>query len=143
MPGALVVLRRADGNVLLTQRGDDGTWCLPGGAAEEGGSFAATAIAETAEETGVAVGPADLVAFGCLSEAALHTIRYPSGDVVHCFALLFVTERWTGEPRPDGGETTAIEWVAPAALPEPMHEPSRTALAQLARWDEGGGFQVA
>ncbi len=143
MPGAMLVLRRGDGAVLLTRRGDNGSWCLPGGAAEAGGSFAATAVAETAGEAGVAVMPEDLVAFGCLSEAALHTIRYPTGDVTHCFALLFVAERWSGEPRPDGEETTATEWVAPAALPEPMHEPSRTALAQFARWVEGGGFQVA
>jgi 8-oxo-dGTP pyrophosphatase MutT (NUDIX family) len=143
MPGAMTVLRRDDGTVLLARRGDNGTWCLPGGAAEEGGSFAATAVAETAEEAGIAVRAEDLVAFGCLSEARLHTIRYPGGDVTHCFALLFVATRWSGEPRPDGAETTAAEWASPGALPEPMHEPSRTALAQLARWDESGGFQVA
>lgn len=52
MPGAMVVLLRDDGHVLLTKRGDDGTWCLPAGAAEVGGSFAQTAIDELAEETG-------------------------------------------------------------------------------------------
>jgi 8-oxo-dGTP pyrophosphatase MutT (NUDIX family) len=143
MPGAMLALRRADGTVLVARRGDNGTWCLPGGAAEEGGSFAATAVAETAEEVGIAVRPEDLVAFGCLSEAALHTIHYRGGDVTHCFALLFVAERWAGEPRPDGEETIATVWAAPAELPEPMHEPSRTALEQLARWDGGGGFQVS
>jgi 8-oxo-dGTP pyrophosphatase MutT (NUDIX family) len=142
-PGAMVVLRRADGAVLLTRRGDTGSWCMPGGAAEEGGSFAATAVAETAEEAGISVRPEDLVAFGCLSEADLHTVRYPSGDIVHCFALLFVASEWSGEPRADGEETMAIEWVPPGALPEPMHEPSRIALELLARWDDGGTFQIA
>lgn len=52
MPGAMVALQRKDGSVLLTRRGDDGTWCLPAGAAEAGGSFARTAIDELAEETG-------------------------------------------------------------------------------------------
>ncbi len=28
MPGAMVALRRGDGQVLFTRRGDDGTWCL-------------------------------------------------------------------------------------------------------------------
>jgi 8-oxo-dGTP pyrophosphatase MutT (NUDIX family) len=37
MPGAMVALRDADGKILLTKRGDDGTWCLPAGAAETGG----------------------------------------------------------------------------------------------------------
>ena len=142
-PGAMVVLRRADGEVLLTRRADNRTWCFPAGNAEEGGSFAATAVAETAEETGVTVRTADLVPFGCLSEAELHTVHYPSGDVVHCFALLFVATAWSGEPHPDGEETTAVRWASAAALPEPMHEPSRVALGLLARWDDGGGFQVA
>ena len=51
-PGAAVAAQRPDGQVLFALRGDDGTWCLPGGAAEEGGSFARTAVAELREETG-------------------------------------------------------------------------------------------
>jgi 8-oxo-dGTP pyrophosphatase MutT (NUDIX family) len=69
MPGAMVALRRDDGAILLTQRADDGHWCLPAGAAEPGGSFARTAIEELREETGVEVAEEDLVPFGCLSEA--------------------------------------------------------------------------
>jgi 8-oxo-dGTP pyrophosphatase MutT (NUDIX family) len=52
MPGAMVALLE-DQRVLLTKRTDDGTWCLPAGAAEPGGSFARTAIDELAEETGI------------------------------------------------------------------------------------------
>ena len=44
IPGAMVALRREDGLVLFTRRGDDGTWCLPAGSAESGGSFARTFI---------------------------------------------------------------------------------------------------
>lgn len=50
MPGAMVALQREDGRVLLTKRADDGTWCLPAGAAEPGGSFTRTAVDELAEE---------------------------------------------------------------------------------------------
>lgn len=68
MPGAMVVLRRpADGRVLFTRRADDGTWCLPAGAAEPGGSFAATAIGELKEEAGVIVAEDDLIPFATLS----------------------------------------------------------------------------
>lgn len=49
MPGAMVAVQREDQRVLLTKRADDGTWCLPAGAAEPGGSFARTAIDELAE----------------------------------------------------------------------------------------------
>src|SRR5882757_1003574 len=85
IPGAMVFLQRGDGAVLFTRRGDNGLWCLPAGGAEEDSSFAATAITELGEETGVVVDPTDLVAFACLSEAERHTITYPGGDVSHCF----------------------------------------------------------
>ena len=87
MPGAMIALRQDDGRILLTKRADDGTWCLPAGAAEPGGSFAQTAIEELKEETGVEVSEGDLIPFGCLSEAEAHTIHYPNGDITHCFAL--------------------------------------------------------
>lgn len=90
MPGAMVALGRDDGRILLTKRPDDGTGCLPAGAAERGGSFARTAVDELAEETGIKMEQADLVPFGCLSEAEAHTIRFPNGNVTHCFALLFL-----------------------------------------------------
>lgn len=142
MPGAMVVLQRGDGRVLLTRRADDGTWCLPAGAAEPGGSFARTAIDELAEETGVAVSKRDLVPFGCLSEAEAHTIRYPNGDVTHCFALCFLARGWRGEPRPDQAETTETEFVDLAALPEPLHRPTALALELLAAYLHSGAFQV-
>ena len=46
MPGAMIALQRADQRILLTKRTDDGSWCLPAGAAEPGGSFARTAADE-------------------------------------------------------------------------------------------------
>jgi 8-oxo-dGTP pyrophosphatase MutT (NUDIX family) len=58
IPGAMVFLVRDDGAVLFTRRADNGQWCLPAGGAEEGSSFAATALIELREETGVEVDPA-------------------------------------------------------------------------------------
>lgn len=142
MPGAMVAVQRDDRRVLLTRRADDGTWCLPAGAAEPGGSFARTAIDELAEETGIRVSEGDLVPFGCLSEAEAHTIRYPNGDVTHCFALCFLTRTWQGEPRPDKTETTAVEFVDLDALPEPLHPPTANALGLLAAYLRSGSFQV-
>lgn len=142
MPGAMLALRDAEGRVLLTQRADDGTWCLPAGAAEPGGSFARTAIAELSEEAGVEVAEEDLIPFGCLSEAGLHTIRYPSGDVTHCFALCFLAERWRGEPHPDGEESTAARFCDIASPPKPLHEPTSHALGMLGAYLESGRFQV-
>jgi 8-oxo-dGTP pyrophosphatase MutT (NUDIX family) len=142
MPGAMLALRDAEGGVLLTQRADDGSWCLPAGAAEPGGSFARTALAELSEEAGVAVAEEDLIPFGCLSEAELHTIRYPNGDLTHCFALCFLAERWSGDPRPDGEESTAVRFAPLASPPAPLHEPTAHALGLLERYLAEGEFQV-
>ena len=63
MPAASVLVLDVDGRVLLQHRSDDGSWCLPGGAAEVGSSFLRTALAELHEETGIEASPDDLVAF--------------------------------------------------------------------------------
>ena len=143
MPGAMVALRRpADGRVLFTRRADDGTWCFPAGAAEPGGSFAATAISELKEEAGVTVAEDDLIPFATLSEAELHTIIYPNGDETHCFAVCFLAESWRGEPRPDGVETTTIEFADPANPPSPIHGPTAHALELLNAYLRLGQFQL-
>ena len=142
MPGAMIALRREDGHVLLTQRSDDGTWCLPAGAAEPGGSFARTAVGELKEEAGIDVAERDLVPFGCLSEAELHTIHYPNGDTTHCFAVLFLAERWNGDPRPDGVEAIGSQFADPGDAPTPLHDPTDHALEQLIASLETGRFQV-
>jgi 8-oxo-dGTP pyrophosphatase MutT (NUDIX family) len=142
MPGAMVALQRADRRVLLTKRGDDGSWCLPAGAAEEGGSFARTAVEEVREETGVLVAEEDLIPFGCLSEAEAHTIRYPNGDVTHCFALCFLARRWHGDPRPDCSEATEVRFAELDGVPEPVHPPTARALELLAAYLDSGLFQT-
>lgn len=142
MPGAMVVLQRGDQRVLMTKRADDGSWCLPAGAAEPGGSFARTAIAELAEETNVEVSEHDLIPFGCLSEPAAHTIQYPNGDVTHCFAMCFLAKAWRGDPAADGKEATDAKFVDLAAPPEPLHQPTTHALDPLAAYFHSGSFQV-
>ena len=142
MPGAMIALQRDDQRVLLTKRTDDGTWCLPAGAAEPGGSFARTAVDELLEETGIQVSEVDLVAFGCLSEAEAHTIHYPNGDVTHCFALCFLARVWQGEPRPDQHETTKATFVDVGEPPEPLHAPTAHALELLGSYLRSGSFQV-
>ena len=143
MPGAMLILARDDGAVLFTRRVDNGLWCLPAGGAEEGSSFADTAVTELREETGVVVDPVDLVAFACLSEAERHTITYPGGDVTHCFAMLFLARRWTGTPEPDGEETSEMLWADPAQPPSPLEPPAAEAVRLFAAYREGGAFQVS
>ena len=142
MPGAMVAVQQADQRVLLTKRSDDGTWCLPAGAAEPGGSFARTAVEELAEETGVEVSERDLVPFASLSEAETHTIHYPNGDVTHCFAMCFLARAWKGDPQPDHEESTEVRFVDLSAPPAPLHPPTAHALELLAAYLRSGSFQV-
>jgi 8-oxo-dGTP pyrophosphatase MutT (NUDIX family) len=142
MPGAMVAVQQEDGRVLLTKRADDGTWCLPAGAAEQGGSFARTAIDELSEEARVVVSERDLIPFGCLSEAEAHTIHYPNGDVTHCFALLFLARTWRGDPIPDEEESTEARFANLGELPGPLHPPTAHALDLLATYLRSGSFQV-
>ena len=107
-----------------------------------GGSFDETAVSELAEETGVEVSPTDLIPFGCLSEAELHTIRYPNGDLTHCFAICFLAREWRGDPRADSDETIDIQFIALDRLPEPLDPPARRALALLESFLGDGEFQV-
>ena len=142
-PGAMVFLEREDGAILFTRRVDNGLWCLPAGGAEEGSSFGDTAVTEVREETGVVVDPNDLVAFACLSEAALHTITYPNGDVTHCFAMLFLTRRWSGDPRPDDIETSEMLWADVTAPPAPLEPPAIEAISLYCDYLREGRFQVS
>jgi 8-oxo-dGTP pyrophosphatase MutT (NUDIX family) len=142
MPGAMIALQRDDGRVLLTRRADDETWCLPAGAAEPGGSFAQTAVDELAEEVGIEVSEHDLIPFGSLSEADMHTIHYPNGDITHCFAMCFLARNWRGQPSPDQEEATAATFADPAAPPSPLHNPTAHALDLLSEYLRSGTFQV-
>jgi ADP-ribose pyrophosphatase YjhB (NUDIX family) len=141
-PGAAVAAQRPDGKVLFARRGDDDTWCLPGGAAEEGGSFARTAVDELREETGLRVAPTDLIPAGCFSDARRHTLHYPNGDVAHYFSLLFLVRRWDGEPRPDGEETTDLRFAEPTDLPQPFEASTARAAELLNAYLRSGVFQV-
>src|SRR6476620_9020386 len=86
-PGATVLVEDADGRILLGLRRDNGEWAMPGGGAEEGGSFAVTALDELLEEVGLEADAGDLVAFACVSEVADHLIPYPNGDLTHYFGI--------------------------------------------------------
>ena len=133
----------ADGRILLGLRRDNGEWAMPGGGAEEGGSFASTALAELHEEVGLEADAGDLIAFACVSEPADHLVPYPNGDLTHYFGVWFALRRWRGEPVADGDELLELGWFSsgPARRTPLMHS-SAVALAHYARFLETGAFQI-
>jgi 8-oxo-dGTP pyrophosphatase MutT (NUDIX family) len=142
VPGASLLLTREDGHVLLGRRTDMGVWAVPGGAAEPGGSFARTAVRELGEEAGVTVREADLIPFGTLSEAEVHTVTYPNGDRIHGFTICFTADVWSGEPVADGVEMSEIRFVDPSRPPEPLHPTALHTLDLLQDFRRTGVFQV-
>ncbi len=141
-PGATVLVEDADGRILLGLRRDNGEWAMPGGGAEEGGSFASTALAELREEVGLEADAGDLIAFACVSEPADHLVPYANGDLTHYFGIWFALRRWRGEPVADGDELLELGWFPREAPPTPLMHSSAVALEHYARFLETGVFQI-
>lgn len=142
VPGAQVLLLRGD-SALFQRRTDSGEWEIPAGSAEPGQSFTQTAIAEVREEIGLEVAAVDLIAFATFSDPEEHRLVYPNGDVVHAFALCFVTEQWIGEPRSGDGEVTEWAFHSLSSPPEPLRHSTRRVLELYAEFTRTGSFQAA
>ncbi|GAA1129851.1 NUDIX domain-containing protein [Kribbella jejuensis] len=140
MPGAQVLAIDADDRILFQRSRDSGLWELPAGGAEPGDTFRSTAAREFTEETGLQVSEEDLVPFASLSLPDVHTLTYPNGDVVQCFALCFEARRWSGTLRP--GEDEVLEAGFFAAPPGPLHPPTEVVLGLHAAYRASGVFQA-
>ena len=115
MQAAGIVIVADDGAVLMLQR-PDGSWCMPGGKAEDGETSAFAAIRETFEETGISITQSELV--------PLAEIANPDGFVFACFAAR--------RPRSDvtlSEESTAWVWADPNNLPQPLFMQSEALIA--------------
>jgi 8-oxo-dGTP pyrophosphatase MutT (NUDIX family) len=141
-PGASVMVVNDDARVLLAHRLDNGMWAIPGGGAEEGSSFADTAITELREEVGLEADPADLEAYACISRADNHVETYPNGDVTHYFGLWFVLRRWRGEPVGDGEEMGEIAWADLDDPPQPLLRSTQVGFDLYRAWLETRRFQA-
>ena len=107
---AAVVLWDADGRVLLVKENyGRRRWGLPGGEMAAGESPAAAAIREVAEETGLEVELAHLV--------AVYFLRTERPGLR--FIFLGTTVRGAPTVQP-GGEIADIAWFPPDSCPEPM-----------------------
>lgn len=91
---SIVLLDESGANVLLTERSDNGFWCLPGGMVDPGESVSETCAREMLEETGLSVRARRLV--GVYSNPDSLTI-YPDGNQLQVVVLCFEAERLSGE----------------------------------------------
>lgn len=93
---AVALFDGARERLLLTRRGDNGQWCLPGGGMDPGEGIAEAAERETLEETGLRVRAGRLVG---VYSSPHEIVAYPDGNRFQIVALLFEAERVGGEPR--------------------------------------------
>jgi 8-oxo-dGTP pyrophosphatase MutT (NUDIX family) len=109
--------------VLLTQRVDNGNWCMPGGAQDPGESLSQTAVRETREETGIRIKLHSLV--GIFTDPR-HIIHYTSNDEVRQeFTVVYRAEYVDGTLTPSS-ETTRVEWINRNDIPDlPMDRSQR------------------
>jgi len=102
------------GRVLLQQRSDDRTWCIPGGAVEPGEHLAAAARRELAEETGLVAGELTLLLARSGPECLL---VYPNGDQCQVICLTYRAESWSGELSIEDLETVDLRFFEPSSMP--------------------------
>lgn len=113
-----VIFDEARKKVLLTQRADNGRWCLPGGQMEAGESAAEACEREVWEETGLTVRTKRLV--GVYSNPD-QLVIYPDGNKAFFVVLNFEVEIVSGELGLSN-ETTAFGYYSLKEIESmPMH----------------------
>ena len=104
--------------VLLTQRADNGRWCLPGGGMDSGESVAQACEREVWEETGLKVRATRLI--GIYSNPD-QLVIYPDGNKAFFVVLSFEAEIISGELGLSD-ETTAFGYFSLEEMESmPMH----------------------
>lgn len=111
--GVEMVVLDAEGQLLLIQRAQDGTWAMPGGLAEVGQSPAEAAMRELWEEAGLRGQAQRLL-------GVFDGPRWGSRAVVHGITLVFHIHCPQLTPS-TGLETLAADFFPVDALPQPLY----------------------
>ena len=139
VPGARIVIEDGLGRILLQLRSDFRVWGLPAGSAEPGESLEQAIIREVREETGLEL--SRVQPYGFANDPAYETRTYPNGDRCQFFSMLFHAASHQGEPRICDGESLALDWFLPSALPEMLPNMERS-VAAFMRFRESRTFQL-
>lgn len=123
--GVAVVVRDAEGRILLERRSDCGWWGLPGGRVDAGESVAQAAIREVHEETGLTVRITGLV--GLYSEPPGRIVTFPD-NVVHLVDAAVTAEIVSGELT-ISHESEDLRFFPPHDLPADIVPPAKRLLA--------------
>lgn len=107
--GAVAVLRRPDGALLLVEQAHSNGWALPGGLLRRGEDLRDGLLREVAEETGLRLDPASLpLPVTCVNARSRRV------DAV----FLFGAAEFTSQTAQADREVTALGWFALDELPQ-------------------------
>lgn len=109
LPAVCVLPVDAAGRLLLVREIETGEWQTIGGAIEPDESPRDAGVREALEEAGVVVELGRLI--DVLGGPGFE-LTYPNGDVVSYVASVFQAVIVSGQPSPDGDETSAVAWWA-------------------------------
>ena len=121
--GAICVIERPDGHILLVRQAYRRRWGIPGGLLKRGEDPAIGARREVFEEVGIAI---TLVG----SPAVVVDADPQRVDIVYRARPVSLSE--IGEARPCSAEIVEVGWFSPTALPELQFETAE-AMVALAR----------
>jgi ADP-ribose pyrophosphatase YjhB (NUDIX family) len=105
---SVAVLDESGRKILLTQRADNGQWCMPGGSMTPGESMIETCQRETLEETGLEVRVCRLIGMYSSPDFIL---EYVDGNRVQLVEFCYLAERLGGELRLSD-ETLAVGYFS-------------------------------
>lgn len=129
--GCGVVIENDQGEILLQKRSDTGEWCIPGGAMELYETYEEAAIREVREEVGIEA--KNLRLFGLYSGNE-RVIHYPNRDIVYPLAVIFITNKYSGEISDTDSEVEEHRFFKKEKLPENLFAPDCRIIKD---WSEG------
>lgn len=115
IPSAAAIIRDSQGRILLVKSAEADVWGLPAGAIDPGETPEAAVVREVFEETNLRVEPLKIAGvFGGKD----FRYRYPNGDAVEYFIVVFECAVIGGTIKSRDGEVSEFRFYASEEMPE-------------------------
>jgi 8-oxo-dGTP pyrophosphatase MutT (NUDIX family) len=130
MPSVAVLIRSADGDLLLMKSVDTDRWQTIGGAIDPDETPEDAAHREVFEEAGITIEIRGTLA---VLGGPQYRVTYPNGDETAYVTIVFDALHIGGEPTPDGEEASELMWWSLDQLERCPMTPLARALLRAAR----------